>query len=659
MFTFQATPAVSVSVDGNVIGNTPLTQTLSQCRAVAGFTGGAPHQITFNAAVPYTVPVVQANNGNRTIYFNANTDTQNNARIGTIALSAARVPQSAGGTAPSNANRRPLQGGYHLGEIVPDGFYVKAQNTAGAVRSLRELDVRSATRVSDLGEIEPATIGRVVTIAPGADLQAAMASYRRIEGVTSVSPLHVRRPMSVPLTAQVTPNDTYFKPYEQWDMYQIGMPSAWAYTKGAGATIAVIDTGVDSKQNDIGPVGATNKLTFAETVLSGTTSVGATTDSDGHGTNVAGIAGAITNNAFGFAGVGYNVSLQAYKVIGGSTGSTADEAIAIGDAVKNGADVINLSLGGADFDQVEHDAVISAINNGVVVVAAAGNCGYVPSSGCDGAVNVLDYPAGYDGVISVGASAYNDSNTMLPGTGTEFVPGYSQGASNLSLVAPGGGARGQGGDITAVSDNDLLHWIYNIYSTTGSPACSDPKNCKALFVGTSQATPHVAGAAALVVAAKGRHVLSPAQIKTLLESTADDISDPKQGHGRLNVYRALAAATGDTAPPSYTPVASQFVAFAYANSGSTVPQILDVNYPKGVPVGTDGTFRIADVSPVAIGATPGATSYKVAVWYDANGDGVIDAGDEFGYAPNACNTGFRCSPGTINVTRVSAGFVLP
>ena len=96
----------------------------------------------------------------------------------------------------------------------------------------------------------------------------------------------------------------------------------------------------------------------------------------------------------------------------------------------------------------------------------------------------------------------------------------------------------------------------------------------------------------------------------------------------------------------------QTIAFAYSNSGQTKPVILDANYPSGVPVDASGNFRIGDV-PAATG------NYRVAVWYDANGDGTVNAGDQFGVSAVTCNSGSKCTIGTITMSTVTAGFVLP
>ena len=143
----------------------------------------------------------------------------------------------------------------------------------------------------------------------------------------------------------------------------------------------------------------------------------------------------------------------------------------------------------------------------------------------------------------------------------------------------------------------------------------------------------------------------------LIQSTADNINDPHQGHGRLNVYKAIATLFSDTgaysgpSPQKTSP--SQTVAFAYNNSGANKPNILDVNYPAGVPVdATNGGFRIGDVRA-------NAGNYRVGVWYDANGNGIIDAGDQFGSSAASCNAGSKCTIGTVTMSAVTAGFTLP
>ena len=125
-----------------------------------------------------------------------------------------------------------------------------------------------------------------------------------------------------------------------------------------------------------------------------------------------------------------------------------------------------------------------------------------------------------------------------------------------------------GGDPNGASDFDNLHWIENLWTSTpymSSPSdttymgfcmsdypnttsVTPPADCRTLIAGTSMATPHVAGAAALILAVNASYQ-SPAKMRQLLCETADDIGDPHQGCGRLNIYRAMAVALGDSNPP--------------------------------------------------------------------------------------------------------------
>ncbi|MBV9271194.1 MAG: S8 family serine peptidase, partial [Candidatus Eremiobacteraeota bacterium] len=413
-------------------------------------------------------------------------------------------------------------------------------------------------------------------------------------------------------------------------------------------------TGLDTQSaNTAAQADLVAKVTHAESVINGVITTGNTAvqDNDGHGTNVAGIAVATANNGIGFAGVAGGVGLQVYRIFdaSGST-TTADEAQAIYDAVSNGAKVINLSLGscpGDGPDAVEKTAIDFALTSGVFIAAAAGNERSQPlcGGGTQTAEN-LDFPAAYQGVMAVGASALKNDDGISPSTATEYVASYSNSGPGLGVVAPGG-------DPSSTSDPDLLHWISNLYSTTATPPCSTPSNCYALIAGTSQATPHVSGAAALLLSANS--ALTPAQLYQTFTATADDLQDPNQGHGRLNVYRAMALVTGDPNPPAYTPGKMQLIAFAYSNSGATnaTPAIVNVTFTAGIPVNGDGTFRVADIPTTA-------SNYKIGVWFDANGDGKVDAGDRFGASGPCVPTAPCTSAASIGVVPVTdASFALP
>jgi len=439
--------------------------------------------------------------------------------------------------------------------------------------------------VADLHFAHSGLATRIVRVDEG-KLEATAATLRQQPGVERVDRVGARQEMSsVPFFT----NDPYFNGHVtmpagqptpppaplyaapnypgQWDMHIMGLENVFGYTQPGNAVapnanalgslaikLAVIDTGTDVSLPDIGvptsrivPNGTQCFITPQTGLQTHTQNV---SDFDGHGTNVTGIAAAEVQNGFGFVGTGGNVSLLLYRIFpkGGpndGNASSVDEASAIGDAVSRGANVISLSLGSSTADTTERTAITNAINAGVVVVAAAGN---------EKAAK-LDFPAAYPGVIAVGASAIDDS-------GTERVAGYSNydaaNSATWGLVAPGG-------DPVDGSDPDFLHWIQNTYSlrvaapgqcraALGKPDFfGESGNCSVLIAGTSQATPHVAGAVAMLLSVKPslipRDAAGVANIQAMLMASTHNIGDAKQGAGRLNEYYLIANALSDPVLP--------------------------------------------------------------------------------------------------------------
>lgn len=594
--------------------------------------------ITASSGQSYTYNFSQVAGPNSAVYYNRLADTT--VRLGNVSGSSIlQLPQSVAVESAAHEVRRMALG--RSSTYVSDRLAVNYHRAAlrSGNRSARDVEsFEGFARARDLGPGDADTQTRVVAVPGSMNLSAAAQALRAHPEVASVNFIQQRFATA---STPVFPNDSHFKTTEQWDMYQIGAPNAWGYTIGNANSpkLAIIDTGYDANHQDL-----IGKVVYAErdikTVTSGVVvSLTAAQDTDGHGTNVSGVAGANTNNAFGFAGVSYNVPLEVFKIFPDGPGSgagTDDEAQAIYDAVATGARVINLSIGSTQDlgpDPLERDAVAYAIARNVVVVAAAGNEG----------LGTMDFPGGYPGVVAVGATSLRDNNTGNPANATEYVASYSNYGPGLTIVAPGGDPNGS-------SDPDFLHWVYNLYTTTPfdpSQKCSNINDCKAFFAGTSQATPHVAGAAALLLARNPN--LTATQVVQILISTADDIRDPHQGNGRLNLYRAMAAVAGDTAPVA--PSTINFRAIAYTVSGgSNRPNILDVNYPLGVPPDANGNFRVADMRSTG-------QAYRIGLWYDANGNGIVDAGDYFGAGPT-CNTSSACGVSSINVAPVPLGFVL-
>ncbi len=308
------------------------------------------------------------------------------------------------------------------------------------------------------------------------------------------------------------PNDPYYS--YQWHMTKIGMESAWDVCTGSGVVVAIVDTGVKRTLQDL----AGTQFTAGYDFVNNDTDP---TDDEGHGSHVCGTIAQTTNNGVGVAGIAYNAAIMPIKVLSSSGSGTYDDiADGIIWAADHGAHVINLSLGGSSSLQILQDAVDYAWNKGVVVVCAAGN----------DHVSTPFYPAAYTNSISVSATTYLDT-----------LASYSNYGSTIDISAPGGDSGDNNGD----GYDDMI--LQNTFSGTSEGYY--------FYAGTSMASPHVAGVAALVKAANMS--LSNSQVRSILESSAEDIGasgwDIYFGHGRLDAYAAVLAAGGSTPenqPPS-------------------------------------------------------------------------------------------------------------
>ena len=285
------------------------------------------------------------------------------------------------------------------------------------------------------------------------------------------------------------PNDPEYS--QQWNLRSINIESAWDETKGSGVTVAVIDTGI-SPVPDLKSTKFVKGYDFVNDRIE-------SFDDSGHGTHVAGTIAQSTNNNYGVAGVAYEASLMPLKVLGGSGGGTvADIAEAIRFAADNGADVINMSLGGPGESQLMEEAIDYAYNKGVFIVAAAGNADE----------NSASYPARYPHVVGVAA---------LDSTGAKAP--YSNFGAGVDISAPGGSEAGK------ILQNTI-----------------DPETGEGIFVGyqgTSMAAPHVAGVAALVKAAG---VKEPQEVLSVLKQSARVIKEDPLNHfgaGHLDAAAAV------------------------------------------------------------------------------------------------------------------------
>ncbi|MBR9869166.1 MAG: S8 family serine peptidase [Oceanospirillales bacterium] len=312
-------------------------------------------------------------------------------------------------------------------------------------------------------------------------------------------------------TKTATANDP-FRIY-QWHFDRIQADAAWDLATGDGVQVAVLDTGLASG----GPDGIKVCSEGKDIVNDDLSPV----DGDGHGTHVSGTIAQATNNGIGVSGLAYNACILPVKVLDDNgSGSFADIAEGIYHAVNHGADVINMSLGisaryGITNDPVMDPALQYAAEEGVVVVAAAGN---------DGHRKNVSYPAIYPTVIAVGATDARDQ-----------VARYSNRGAGLDVVAPGG-------DTSRDDDGDPQNYPDGVLQETDIGSGWNYY----FFQGTSMASPHVSATAALLLS----HGAAPGNIRSLLQDNTKDIYengyDSTSGWGLIQAYDSLVAVNSVT-----------------------------------------------------------------------------------------------------------------
>lgn len=317
------------------------------------------------------------------------------------------------------------------------------------------------------------------------------------------------------------PNDPLFG--RQWGLQQIHAPGAWARgVRGRGVTIAIVDSGVDFGHPDLkAKLLAGKDFVTTANGLSGPGCPGPQ-DENGHGTHVAGIAAAVTNNRIGVAGTAPGARILPVRVLD-KTGSGDAAAIDKGIrwAADHGARVINLSLGPGvplvgnlpGSGSADQAAVDHAFARGAVVVAAAGN----------ETLPLCDYPAAARHAVCVGATDRHG----LPSYYSNFP--LSPGGS-VAVRAPGG----EGDPLFCESDNDIWSTMW----PKSADDCGGQFKGYDTLAGTSMATPYVSGVAALL-AGKG---LSAPKILACLKATSSNNGsyDPVFGYGIVNAQAAAA-----------------------------------------------------------------------------------------------------------------------
>lgn len=303
---------------------------------------------------------------------------------------------------------------------------------------------------------------------------------------------HLGMPLTVEEDFQIKslglPDDPMLE--NQWNFEQIKVPDAWHYSTGKGVVVAVVDSGIALENDDSGKFPPVKDLEETKRVKGFDYVEGKdlSIDLNGHGTHVAGTIAQSTNNGYGTAGIAYNSTLMSVRVLDGSgSGTLVNVADGILFAAHNGANIVNLSLGGSQPSKVLETAIEISSQKGVVIVAAAGN---------DGDDSKL-YPAAYDNVISV-AATQSDKHPAP----------YSQWGNTIDIAAPGGNTQ------TDLNNDGIPDGIVQETIERGIPE----KHHFGNYMGTSMASPHVAGVAALVMSLG---ITRPEVVESILKETAD------------------------------------------------------------------------------------------------------------------------------------------
>ncbi|MFH9584737.1 S8 family peptidase [Streptomyces luteogriseus] len=417
-----------------------------------------------------------------------------------------------------------------------------------------------------------------------ASVADVVAQYKADPQVAYVVPDRLNKPTAV------TPNDTEYG--KQWDLFEstagMNVPGAWDTTTGSGVTVAVIDTGyvahsdlaanivggydfisdtavsVDGNGRDSNPADPGDWYNDNECGQG----IPASTSS-WHGTHVAGTIAAATNNGKGVAGIAYGAKISPVRVLGKCGGYDSDIIDAItwasGGTVSgvpantNVAKVINMSLGGGGAcSTATQSAINGAVNRGTSVVVAAGNENQNVSNAS---------PANCNNVIAVAATNRAGSRAS-----------YSNYGSLVDIAAPGGETR------TSTANG--------ILSTLNSGTKTPSSENYAYYQGTSMATPHVAGLAALMKSANS--ALTPAQIESAIKANARALPGTCSGGcgaGLADAAKTVQAVKGGTSTGT---TFSSTTAVAIPDNGAAIESPITVtgrsgNAPSALQVGVDIT----------------------------------------------------------------------
>jgi hypothetical protein len=467
----------------------------------------------------------------------------------------------------------------------------------------------------------------VYRLADPRQMEAGLKTLRALHGVKYAEP-------SQRITLLREPNDPYFRRIDrehalfwenewlyQWPLHTIRASDAWsvwpvhfytAATKPANAVkVAVIDSGIDYTHPDFINAGGASTdalaggqldLTNARNMLNGgdNESPNDPLDENGHGTHVAGIIAAATNNARGIASLGFNAQILPIKVTDPmGDGDDVDVIDAMLWAADNGALIINMSLAlNGGYSQALQDAVDYCWERNTLVIAAAGN---------DGVDYVRRYPAACNKVLAVAATTFASSSTVPP---YESYASYSNRGMYIGIAAPGGDASYfSGGDFGLIPELYTLVWSTTPTYPAALVDAGIVEPTYGYLNGTSMASPHVAGLAALYAGSRNITQQTPGAPQILVRAIqrgADNILgsfngrwNTQVGYGRINAFMTLQNRFGElrsdippggiTGQVTYNETAVQNAAIVARRDGFARPYTATTF--------SDGTYRLPNLPP--------------------------------------------------------------
>ena len=426
-----------------------------------------------------------------------------------LLLGFSQSPEPFQPASPGNQAKQAESADYAQGQLL-----VRFRPGVAPDRARHLLDQQNATQIRNIPNLEV----KVLHLPPSMTVEQAITTFQRIPEVEFAEPNYI-------LHAVQTTGDWQDN---QWAPQKLQAPEAWQQIPNPyPAIIAIVDTGVDYRHSQLQPNLWTNQAERDGSPGIDDDQNGYIDDLHGwdfanndniplddhfHGTHVAGIAAATTTS--NMTGICPFCRVMPVKVLGADGSGTLDVvASGITYAADQGAQVINMSLGGSAGAATLQQAVDYAWTRGVVVVAAAGNDG----------VDARLYPAAYSNAIAVASTNSKDFRSCFSNYGNYTDP-------YVSVASPG----------------------ESIYSTT--PLDASGNDTYGTYSGTSMATPHVSGLAGLLFAQNPQR--TNADVREIIEATTNDLgplgADPFFGTGRINAYRAVSDLRDPTAPPEGT-----------------------------------------------------------------------------------------------------------